>query len=90
MAEKTYNPFKMFGSWIGVIISVILILGSFGNTEIWRFARWLNPVFLIFRNCNEAGCGSVFILGMLLYPITFFLIGWGIHSLVRSMIWQQY
>jgi len=80
---KTYNPFKMWGSWIGLAATIVSVKGSFINIEIWRIIRWLSPLFIIVRDCDGIGCELAMIMGLLLYPIMGFLIGWVIHILIR-------
>jgi len=53
------------------------------DIKIWRVVRWLSPLFIIVRDCNGTGCELAMIMGLLLYPIMGFLIGWGIHGLIR-------
>lgn len=88
---KTKNPFKMKGSWIGVVFYAI-----------WFFAWWIFGVDWdkIFGLAPSIFLGeffdhnlpflvstafSMFTTLILLNVIVFFLIGWGIHSLVRKM-----
>lgn len=67
MTKKSYNPFKMWGSWIGVIIGLIL------HTFIAHEGNFLE----LFTLGTHAINGTLFTVGG-------FLIGWGIHSLVRA------
>ena len=63
MKKKNYNPFMMFGSYLGaIIINFIKLDGNF------LFNSW---------NTN-------IIFGFLL-TLAGFEIGWGIHSLIRSL-----
>jgi len=68
--KKSYNPFKMWGSWVGIILGItlgfvatIVIASKFRAMESINQIFW--PVYI-----------SV-IIGS-------FLISWGIHSLVRK------
>jgi len=67
--KKSYNPFKMWGSYLGLVLSLILplstILSKFITLD-WLFPIiYTNPIAILFQS----------ILG--------FLIGWKIHSLFR-------
>jgi len=62
--KKSYNPFKMWGSWVGAFIALLIGL--------------ITIAFGIFTGNYLETVGYRFIL------LTFgFLIGWGIHSLIR-------
>jgi len=81
--KKSYNPFKMWGSWVGLFIgilmkfSVYLILTPFYYLS---FINYLNPLDLfLLNNCNT-NCYGILVFSD---PIVFFLYGWAIHSLVR-------
>ena len=71
--KKSYNPFKMWGAWIGALVGYIYPL-AMDQTNI-NGADWgvllTNLFFNEFRNIYV----PIIILG--------FLIGWGIHSLIR-------
>ena len=75
------NPFEMWGSWLGAIISLIYFYFStkFGWFDIRD----------IFIRCYSGGLhpqtGS-FITATWVSILLGFLIGWGIHSLVRRYI----
>ena len=84
--KKSYNPFKMWGSWIGaylfIALNTLLTLMSLSQhytpsflpsgLQIWNSLMW---IFLSYKNyLNIEG---------FFYLIVGFLIGWGIHSLVR-------
>ncbi|MCK9370183.1 hypothetical protein M0R04_09785 [Candidatus Dojkabacteria bacterium] len=101
--KKTYNPFRMWGSYIGGIIGLISIIlvyvvGAVNNSYeginkilVWG---WLFPSTTSGGLCNvfTSICGgdvigyaiaSVFI-GFPLQIIFGFLLGWGIHSIIRK------
>jgi len=92
MGRKSFNPFKMLGAWLGLIIGILLsippILIIFFNVTIpealsnfLRSLYYVNPIFWWeSTRCMEAGCGA---LTFFTTPIWLFLVGWGIHSLVR-------
>ena len=75
MVKKSYNPFKMWGSYVGaLIISFILLMFDNG-----------------FKNClvnssfDYLKCSGSNFLFIFLYLIIGFLIGYGIHSIVRAV-----
>lgn len=93
MIKKSYNPFLMFGTYLGAILLFLIILilgyqiigtlllGLMGfDVNIFQFMVMLltgiSPVGFVLP-ALLLGWGSIF-LGA--------LIGWGIHSLFRSLI----
>ena len=62
--KKHYNPFKMWGSYVGAVILPIL-----------TYMFWIAIV-------KEHAVGGLVVLGSI--PIGF-LIGWGIHSIIRKI-----
>jgi hypothetical protein len=73
--NKSYNPFKMWGSYVGAIISFLLMN--------WIFEYSLNKGDWMTKMQLE-GAGPV---QHLIAPlIVGFLVGWGIHSLIRKII----
>jgi len=62
--KKSYNPFKMWGSYLGAVLGFIVVF---------------------------MGMPSIFVGGNLFFileavsSIFGFLIGWGIHSLIRKL-----
>ena len=69
--KKSYNPFKMWGSLVGLILFP-LILTSLSAQD---------PFSGIF---TVEGQLEITIIAYLVYAIVGFLIGWGIHSLIRK------
>ena len=77
--KKKYNPFKMWGSWIGGVIGIILfkVIGfSFLN-------KIFGNVFITKITFGGGMAGGYYML--IYYIILGFLIGWGIHSLFRRL-----
>jgi hypothetical protein len=68
MAKKSYNPFKMWGSYLGAALGVILhfFVSHGGDLE----------TFLTFGSHVVDGTA---------YFFAGFLVGYGIHSLMRVM-----
>lgn len=82
MARKRkfkYNPFKMWGSWIGLVIGAYCAFGT-----------WVTLI-----NCRWGGCSKPYGLawiinyyptfGIILTLVLGFIGGWGIHSLIRKL-----
>ena len=99
MVKKSYNPFKMWGSYVGLGISIIwvvlatimllaFVLGSsvLDSSDVPISHSDFAPQFflpllpLIFSNM-----GVSFLISSIMFIISGFLIGWGIHSLVRKL-----
>ena len=75
MKKKSYNPFKMWGSWAGAILISIIPLPF----------CWLSEcIFISYGRIYFVNLPNSLILGVILTGIGF-LIGWGIHSLVRKL-----
>ena len=88
--KKSYNPFKMWGSWVGLSIPFLFYFFLLGlkNRAIggeptfpinivffnWRMVAYISPNFF--------GISTFFIIPL----ITWFLVGWGIHSLFRRYL----
>lgn len=87
--KKSYNPFKMWGSWIGagLMLLITLIMPQILLLPLGIVALSLHFGFGI-EICSGEWCRDInkFILFIIfLIPIIIgFLIGWGIHSLVRK------
>lgn len=71
MAKKSFNPFKLFGSYIGAGIPLIF------------FAYW--AIFLCPHGVRgeRALCVPVTVITGIIAIVIGFLMGWGIHSLIR-------
>lgn len=96
MAKKSFNPFKMWGAYVGAILILPIlfllsgirlfndtILGFFGfNSEQLRFV-FLSLFDLSIFTTNKLGL--LFIGSWIIAIILGFLIGWGIHSIVRAV-----
>lgn len=81
MAKKSYNPFKMWGSYLGATITLFIPFKiSSGTSSI----ETIN-LFHIFSLLDKLTInGIVESLFGILVLISGFLIGWGIHSLIRK------
>ncbi|MBU0958216.1 MAG: hypothetical protein KKF56_05400 [Nanoarchaeota archaeon] len=107
--SKKYNPFKMWGAWvgagIGLIIAISLIMNFFVSAPIVVYS---NPYAFVmaqlYDNCAYGvdSSGNLYsgvcdkylisrnITTLIISEIFFkmlagFLIGWGIHSLIRGL-----
>ena len=88
------NPFKMWGSWIGAIIYLLLILSALnqgdtgtilGNKAIYE-SFYFFPSNLIFHYGSNS-YPSPNLTNVLIFPsqiIFGFVVGWGINSLIRK------
>ncbi|MCH7850896.1 MAG: hypothetical protein IH845_04610 [Nanoarchaeota archaeon] len=97
MVKKSYNPFKMWGGYIGgIIIFLLLFLGPLYNWFVNNFIistgylsfegvidDWL-CTFLFQRCFDEFSGWAPALFYYFLLPISF-LIGWGINCLVRKL-----
>jgi hypothetical protein len=76
--KKSYNPFKMWGSWVGALSGILVQFWSKFGLVIDKFC---SP--------NIIACMPVIrdnsLIFYIVLPIIGFLIGWGIHSLIRRM-----
>ena len=99
--KKSYNPFKMWGSYTGMILYPVLIgvldetfrgreviLEKIVEFPVDLFYKLIKPLVLflieISGGCINDGCWAFGTLAFLI-SIMFlgFLMGWGIHSLIR-------
>jgi len=77
MNFKKYNPFKIWGSYVGAVIGFFVIIAiPFGAGALGQ--NTLGKIFPSLWNTVWS-----FIFGILLIVIIGFLIGRGIHSLIR-------
>lgn len=74
--KKSYNPFKMWGSYAGALLGWMTLW--FGNNEYFNF--WYLKIWQTMLHLP-----SIKVQAILLVAIIGFLLGWGIHSLVRKM-----
>lgn len=77
MGNQNYNPFKMCGSWIGLIIFSIPTL------FLWWWLIAITP-FCDGEFCSDSN-PIIHLTAFLLPLITGFLVGWGIHSFIRKI-----
>ncbi len=90
MAKKeiNYNAFKMWGSYLGSILYLPLSYADFSNRlfayPIWPIVRLVENIFPC--NARDIICLGPAIITLTVSSLVFgFLIGWGIHSLIRKL-----
>ena len=86
MSKKTYNPFKMWGSYVGAIIGLILFIIEISAKGNFSFiARLIENIAILIYEPIRSSMG----FGLLVIPtimiIAGFLIGYLIHSLIRGL-----
>jgi membrane-bound ClpP family serine protease len=74
--QKTYNPLKMWGSWIGAIGLYLFLATTFNPS---------GDKFTIIEHMVNSVSTPIAILFILIILVTGFFIGWGIHSLIRKI-----
>ena len=89
MAKKSYNAFKMWGSWGGAIVGLLIIVLSISNEGL-QFNTLLSkiilfPAYIVYLATSFDLVGLFIFLPFILEFIYGFLIGWGIHSLIRRI-----
>ena len=76
--KKSYNPFKMWGSYVGFSIGVFIstIIGILQEI-----------IYCTKENitCYDYNLYNIFLSTYMFLAVLGFLIGWGIHSLFRAM-----
>ena len=118
--KKSYNPFKMWGSWVGLLLYILIFISSSsGVANLFLDDEWrdcglkleeqnpdIDPGDIDYSSCGEkneeireflldiqhnwikkgemGGLLTILFIN-LMYIATLFLIGWGIHSLVRRL-----
>ncbi len=75
--KKSYNPFKMWGSWIGAILGIPLNL-LFNSGRVGCIKDPLCKIQDPFSTIIFDPTNITWIIGL-------FLLGWGIHSLIRRL-----
>lgn len=97
MNTKSYNPFKMWGSYVifGILISIYLLFSISGCHDLFQMFNLGGP------NCYGVAFGFAQLLSIPMLPMVLlteniyiailiyiacgFLVGWGIHSLIRKV-----
>jgi len=86
--KKSYNPFKMFGSYLGAILLFLSTLIELSIPQtLFAWIPLLNELTIpngdssvsIWYNMKTAIIGDITVI------ILGFIIGWGIHSLIRKL-----
>jgi len=95
MAKKSYNPFKMWGSYVGAMIFTLVLIALFlagigsgfgsggGLGLINLLAIIIAPVILIFKSLGLNQ--PLYLIALFIVQFIYgFLIGYGIHALIRA------
>ena len=99
MKKKNYNPFKMWGSWIGLIFGFLLTLvvkfpsfldnsslGRLNNNTIYEMFMEYFPLFI--ENFTREGLKYIINYSSFIFMFIFlaggFLIGWISHLSLRD------
>lgn len=72
--RKSYNPFKMWGSWVGAGIGIIR-----GIMAVTSESEFYNLMGIFFGNFRMVFPAIIAVFG----AISGFLTGWAIHALIR-------
>ena len=83
--KKSYNPFKMIGSYLGLLaFIVILLIKSDARLSLDLIKSFFE--FLLFIPANVFGTTTIaFSIILWLYLILGFVIGWAIQSIWRNL-----
>lgn len=83
---KSYNPFKMIGSWIGFVLGFGIIFFPVLKGNIPTSSADDYSLYQVISNGFSVNfSGWLMLIGLLLISIVAgFLVGWGIHSLIRK------
>ncbi len=77
MKKKNYNPFKMWGSWIGLVAGFLA----------YYLPSWISNASLGVCDPTKIACRPVEIVGFNIYTIVYLILGfllvWAIQSLWR-------
>ena len=74
-----FNPFKMWGSYVGMLLLLGLRYSDVMPNWLYRLLFFYEPPL---GNLINGGV----VLGIFTTTITGFLLGWGIHSLIRKLM----
>ena len=90
--RKSFNPFKMWGAWVGAILVLILaVIGEIFDvkllTERGLYFMFIQvPIELLsFGAIGSGNIGTDVSLIVFIGIVYGFLIGWGIHSIFRGI-----
>ena len=81
--KGSYNPFKMFGSWIGFsLFGGIPLLGTIVKGDAFNSVKSCSGGSIYGSFCISNQQTTIILI---VTSIIGFLVGWGIHSLVRKL-----
>jgi hypothetical protein len=81
MKRKSYNPLTMWGSWLGLVVSLVYFYFSTANN--WFDIR---DVMIKVYSGGLSHQTSGFITATWLSMAVGFLIGYGIHAAIRKFV----
>jgi len=88
MKNKNYNPFKMWGSYVGAVFGFLLVCISHTRSNVYDTTTgYCSYVFFGYINLLiKENCGGLY-FNLIFFSIVLigFLIGWAIHSLIRRL-----
>lgn len=80
--SKSYNPFTMWGSYVGLTFGLIQLGGAFLELNIFDYLGYiLKYIPMPFK---EGVTLAQYPYGFF-YPVIGFLVGWGIQALMRKL-----
>jgi len=89
----SYNPFKMLGSWVGMIAYPVLLtlVNNYNFTHFHEniassLGGIISKIFFSYSLSFNDAIGLEMIIYLALLFLFGFLLGWGIHSIIR---WQK-
>ena len=80
MAKKSFNPFKIWGSYIGIVAIYLTDWVTKGNISFWIREIY----YKIFPAQTVDNTVSAMFTSFVILIIAGFLIGYGIHSWIRK------
>lgn len=83
--KKSYNPFKMWGSWLGLIIGFSTFFAITESIFSVVQISMPEPYQNLFAQITHTVTLYLASPSFYLLLISGFLIGWGIHSLIRKI-----
>ena len=85
MAKKSFNPFKMWGAYVGAVLGLVLYISELSAKGKLPFiARLIENIAIFISPGLRSNMGFGLIVIPVIMIVLGFLIGWGIHSWVRA------
>lgn len=83
--KKLYNPFKMWGSYVGAIIGLIYQIGTILSLFGKQYIFFIDITLVAEGNIFLVILGVFNLIMMIIGIVIGTLIGWGIHGLIRRL-----